>query len=81
MMDILERLFSVPVMVVTEKAMIYTGGLEQNTMLLGEMLNSYSILNSIRVEFAVHQVGPVSVLIKEKNQTLDFSLVKIQFLG
>lgn len=50
-------------------------------MLLGEMLNTCSILNSIRVEFAVHQMGPVLVLIKKKILTLAFSLVKIQFLG
>lgn len=36
-------------MVVTEKAMICAGGPEEDAMLLGEMLSTYSILNSIRL--------------------------------
>lgn len=68
-------------MMVREKAMIFTGGLE-NALHLEEMLNMYSILNNIILTETLRTSnGSCFSVHWKKIPALAFSLVEIQFLG
>lgn len=75
-------------MMVTEKAMICTGGFEENAMLLGETLNIYFVLISrglMQICSTANGACRSAHLKyreakKKKKPTLTFSHVKVQFV-
>lgn len=74
-------------MMVTENAMICTGGFEENAMLLGETLNIYFVLISrglMQICSTANGACRSAHLkyreAKKKKPTLTFSHVKVQFV-